>query len=254
MEQNTILTGPCKYCGSEIPTLADICHVCKSYRSSWKNYSLYIATLSGLLAVISTGAVFSIEKILEIKTMYTHNYDIALTYLETGTYPAAKISISNFGTDAIYLTDVSIYYGKAANVTYPINKEVEAQKTVYLDGDIFQSRTPNMRFIFANFASVEDIKLIVKYADLQIGGETLNCYHRVFYDKDNSNFIRMQKRAMIDKTSLVSDVASAVITYVSLRNGKKFRKKVDIVSSIMIINHSSCSLDSLKKALATIRS
>lgn len=116
-------TKPCRYCASEIPSKAVLCHVCKSYQATWRNNLLFAAGAAGFITLIAGALSFTVHQIAETYKQVLWRDKINVLELSTGPSPHLRVVLSNGGDGPVFASQVVVYW-RSGSYRYPIDRTV----------------------------------------------------------------------------------------------------------------------------------
>jgi hypothetical protein len=214
----------CRWCGSLIPKAALLCKECKSYQSSWRSFTLYVGSITGILALLGSSLTFMAANWGKIFRTYRVN----LVYLSV--LPGHEFTgiISNSGNSPIFVSHLTVYW-RGGNESFPILKTIASNEFSVIQRKDVEAwpydgflGTPNGE-VFESLlrSTVNNVK------------DDEGCFVTYFYSEHADDLTRMNSYYASLGTKLVTDSARLQIHYNNMDDEKPLKESFKAVATFL---------------------
>jgi|GEM_PF-2111499 len=231
---------PCKYCGSEIPASASICPVCKYHQASWRNTIIFLAGLTGFIAILGSALTFIVDRSVVLYKNIVWKDEVNLLYLRTGLFPKFAVTLSNGGDGPIFLADITIYW-REHNVQYNMNRALLPNEVTSIGDGNLDTLSQKYDYYVSSTDGVPTDE-VVKNSDLAEESEIDSaCFLRSFFNENNSDVERMNTHFRLYNNIIVSEPAVAYLSYYSLHARQKIKQHFPLMSTFIRLADARCA-------------
>ena len=232
-------TKPCRYCASEIPSKAVLCHVCKSYQATWRNNLLFAAGAAGFITLIAGALSFTVHQIAETYKQVLWRDKINVLELSTGPSPHLRVVLSNGGDGPVFASQVVVYW-RSGSYRYPIDRTVGLNSIEIVDnlqpGD---PKSPLAKYdsYVGNSTGTPSAQVIAK---AEISSRMQACFLPTIFDESNNDLSRMKEHYAAGSSMLATERAEARILFFSAHSGARIESKVPVVAAFLRLGTEEC--------------
>jgi len=119
---------PCVHCGSEIPSGARLCPVCRSYQAAWRNSLTYAAGLTGFVTLMVSAIAFIVQQAGQIYKQQHWRDEVSIIdfYLGFDDEAPYTLVLANTGDGPVFASKATVYwrgdrYGSGLERIIPVN-------------------------------------------------------------------------------------------------------------------------------------
>ena len=167
----------CIACKSEIYAGANICPICKSYQSRWKNILYYCASIAGVITVIISLLTYVVANFPDVRKRLFWRDSVEVTAFHSN----SRIIIHNSGDGKVFVSHLAWRCEKPhSSHATPINTTVENNSFAVVD----ISRLIKDTYQWDTFALSEDQWQKV----ISLGGAERDCFRWTFLHADDPTY------------------------------------------------------------------
>lgn len=215
-------TKLCRYCGSAMSAPATLCPTCRSYQGRYRNIIPYLASATGLFALVASAVTFVVSQIAEAAKNHNWKDNAEIVFFSSGSYPAFSIVAANVGDGPIFVTELLVRYGGGGdNAVYRVNAKID--KNDFFSNKVKLAHPAEYGEYISNFTGTlaGDVAL-----NSDISTEQKPCFFAAFYSANSSDIARMNETYGRGGRKLVSRPVDLRLFFYGLHFGE--RKEVSV--------------------------
>jgi len=181
---------------------ATLCPVCKSYQGRWRNLIPYLASATGLFALVASAIAFVISQFSELTKSYYWTDKAEIVFFSSVDFPAFNVLVANNGDGPIFVTELLLRYGDGGNAAYHVNAKIEKN-------DFFSNKAtlghPAEYGDYINNSTGIASDQVLRNSD--IATQWKPCFLAIVYSANASDIVRMNETFALFKRKLISQPA-----------------------------------------------
>lgn len=221
----------CRYCGSEIYVSAILCPICKSYQNKWRSIGIYIARITGFIALFASAIAFVASHVAVLMHNYQWKDNANVLYFRSGNFPSSfRIVIANTGDGQIYVRELRIWWKESVR-SYAIDSEVDIDKIYSYDNlHLGELSAHGYQEFIANFTG--HVNADVAYSSTQELAHE-ECFFSVFFSSNAGDIEHMNEYYKMYDRKLVSEPVNATLYFYSAHLRRFEKVKVPAVITFL---------------------
>ncbi len=232
----------CTYCGSLIDNSASLCPVCTNYQSRSRNAILHLGGAAGLITVIASGLLFSIEKCVQLYHNFHWSDMLSIHYFHTYPNGHYNLTLSNKGSGNVLVSEITIYYDVVNNYPFYIGKVVASGEFLTLPNLDVPTELIGLDGGYAKNDDGKPSNDILNNASITWNKGSDKCYAILFINSEAEDIHRMNSAFAAVHKRLITSPSEAKIVYFDGRTGKRFEQPFSAVATYVLSSEPRCKL------------
>lgn len=226
MSEPLEIRGKCKYCKEDIVPNASVCKTCGSHQTFWRNWSLFVGSITGGIALVLSGLLYFGDCIEKLQRNLTWEDSVRLVALHhvDGNRGFSSMAIQNDGDGQVFVTGVTISTGRGKpNLSIVVNASIDAETFYPIEIGDLGPTFEEMDGYIANKTGIPTLEMLGSATnDLN---EKSACFVRRFFNQNSYDVQRMSVLFSKTGSRLILEPVDLTVHFISARDGRSLEEK-----------------------------